>query len=181
MNGNEAGGQAPISSPNFDDNINGVSRGLGLEPESALPGKDSIVFSSALSSLDIKLPERGIDFYFKSPRGKAKVVVRPIESQSVSRWISLLITLSVCLGGCLICWMLFRLSQNPILRWFLTVGLLLVGVVSLALGILPVYGLLAVAGTIALIVNRIVQTSWLDNLRPGFRSDNQPSLEISES
>jgi len=77
--------------------------------------------------------------------------------------------------------MLFRLSQNPILRWFLTVGLLLVGVVSLALGILPVYGLLAVAGTIALIVNRIVQTSWLDKLRPGFRSDNQPSLEISES
>jgi len=181
MNGNEAGGQAPISSPIFDDNINGVSRGLGLEPESAVPGKDSIIFGSALSSLDIKLPERGIDFYFKSPRGKAQVVVRPIESQSVSRWISLLITLSVCVGGCLICWMLFRLSQNPILRWFLTVGLLLVGVVSLALGILPVYGLLAVAGTIALIVNRIVQTSWLDKLRPGFRSDNQPSLEISES
>ena len=181
MKGNEAGGQAPISSPNFDDNINGVSRGLGLEPESALPGKDSIVFSSALSSLDIKLPERGIDFYFKSPRGKAKVVVRPIESQSVSRWISLLITLSVCVGGCLICWMLFRLSQNPILRLISTALLLLAGVISLGLGILPVYGLLSVAGSIALIINRIVQTNWRNKLGPSCRSDNQPSLEISES
>ncbi|MDA7924924.1 hypothetical protein N9B60_05935, partial [Mariniblastus sp.] len=140
-----------------------------------------IVLSSALSSLDIKLPERGVDFYFKSPRGKAKVVVRPIESKSVSRWISLLITLSICVGGCLICWMLFRLSQNPILRLFSTALLLLVGVISLTLGILPVYGLLSVAGSIALIINRIVQTSWRDKLGRGCRSDNRPSLEIPES
>ncbi|MDC0294522.1 hypothetical protein OAK98_03915, partial [Mariniblastus sp.] len=147
----------------------------------AQSGKDSIVLSSALSSLDIKLPERGVDFYFKSPRGKAKVVVRPIESKSVSRWISLLITLSICVGGCLICWMLFRLSQNPILRLFSTALLLLVGVISLTLGILPVYGLLSVAGSIALIINRIVQTSWRDKLGRGYRSDNRPSLEIPES
>lgn len=177
----EAGGQDSLPSSNFDNNINGGLQGLDLNLEAAQSGKDSIVLSSALSSLDIKLPERGVDFYFKSPRGKAKVVVRPIESKSVSRWISLLITLSICVGGCLICWMLFRLSQNPILRLFSTALLLLVGVISLTLGILPVYGLLSVAGSIALIINRIVQTSWRDKLGRGCRSDNRPSLEIPES
>ena len=181
MDSFESGGQASIASPSFGENMNEGLLGLDQDSETARPGKNSIVLSSALSSLDIKLPERGVDFYFKSPRGKAKVVVRPIESQSVSRWISLLITLSVCVGGCLICWMLFRLSQNPILRLISTALLLLAGVISLGLGILPVYGLLSVAGSIALIINRIVQTNWRNKLGPSCRSDNQPSLEISES
>ena len=160
----EAEGQDPISLSNLGKNLNGSSLGLDLGFAAGQSGKDSVVLSSALSSLDINLPERGVDFYFKSPRGKATVVVRPIETKSFSRWTSLLITLGVCVGGCLICWMLFRLFQNPTLRLFATAGLLLGGVISLALGILPVYGLLAMAGSIALIINRIVQWSWRHEL-----------------
>jgi hypothetical protein len=160
----EAEGQDPISLSNLGKNLNGSSLGLDLGFAAGRSGKDSVVLSSALSSLDINLPERGVDFYFKSPRGKATVVVRPIETKSFSRWTSLLITLGVCVGGCLICWMLFRLFQNPTLRLFATAGLLLGGVISLAFGILPVYGLLAMAGSIALIINRIVQWSWRHEL-----------------
>lgn len=160
----EAEGRDSIPLSYLNKNLNGSSLGLVPSSGAGQSEKDSVVLSSALSSLDINLPKRGVDFYFKSPRGKATVVVRPIETKSVSRWTSLLITLGVCLGGCLICWMLFRLFQNPTWRLFATVGLLLGGVISLALGILPVYGLLAMAGSIALIINRIVQWRWRDEL-----------------
>lgn len=125
-------------------------------------GWESGVHGMSLSSLNIELPERGVDFYFKSPRGKATVVVRPVESRSFSRWMSVLITLAICVGVSLICWIAFRLCRNPTFRVVATIALLLTGLISLAFGMLPVYGLLAVIGSIVLFIDRSSQLSRAD-------------------
>ena len=116
---------------------------IALETESVL--------GSSLSSLDIELPERGTDFYFKSPRGKATVIVRPLETGSFSRWLSVAITLGVCLGVGLACWFLIWLSGKPVLRLIATIGLLLGGLISLAVAFFPVYGLIALVASIVLL------------------------------
>ena len=111
------------------------------------------VLGSALSSLDIELPARGVDYYFKSPRGKATVVVRPIQARSFSRWASVLVTIGGCIAIWLISWIMIRLCSYPTIRALGTVALLLGGMTSLGLSILPIYGLLAVLASIAMFVD----------------------------
>ncbi len=117
--------------------------------------QDDGIFSSALSSLDIEIPERGVSFYFKSPRGKATVTVRPLESRTFSRWLSAVITIGVCLGVWLACWCVIWFWRNSTLRVIANLGLLLGGLASLVFAVLPVYGLLALIAAIVLFVDRI--------------------------
>ena len=133
----------------------------GVATNAGIDQGDMAVLGSALSSLDIVLPERGVDFYFKSPRGKASVVVRPIETRSFSRWMSLLITIGVCIGAWVICWSLLRLCRYRKLRVLATAGLLLGGLISLGFAILPIYGLLAIAAAIVLFID-LMQSNWQD-------------------
>jgi len=121
----------------------------------ALPNQSKAVsaLGSSLSSLDIELPERGVDFYFKSPRGKAAVVAMPLETRAFSRWMSVAITIGVCVVVAIVCWFLTWLCKKPVLRVFATLGLLLAGLVSLGSAFLPVYGLIAVVASVVLLVD----------------------------
>ena len=156
----------------FDDNgvVNGAAvRGFALsdgdvienEPSKRLALGDELksVLGSSLSSLDIELPERGVDFYFKSPRGKATVIVRPLETRAFSRWMSVATTLGVCLGAGIACWFLAWLWRNRRLRFISTVALLLAGWISLASAFLPVYGLIALVASLILILDWM--TCWI--------------------
>lgn len=118
----------------------------GINPNSPLD-------DAHLGSLDIDLPERGVDYYFKSPRGKATVMVRPIETRSFSRWMSALITIGVCVAVWGACWLVFAFCRRNSLRIIGLAFLLLAGLVSLVSGVLPVYGLIAVAASIILMVD----------------------------
>jgi hypothetical protein len=137
---------------------------LSLEISQSQIVVDEDLLGSALSSLEIELPERGLDFYFKSPRGKATVVVRPIEARSFSGWISVLITLGVCLGLWLIGWVVFRICKSSTMRVLATGGLLLAGLLSLVTAMLPVYGLLAVVASIVLFIDWSAQSVRRDEL-----------------
>jgi len=110
---------------------------------------------TGITSLDIQLPSRGVDFYFKSPRGGATVTARPVDAQSVSRWFSALVWLAIAVvgwfGGRVMLAIGSRAAAKTIAAW----GLLLVGLVSLVTGTLPIYGLLAVCASIVLFVERV--------------------------
>ena len=125
-------------------------------------GKESEVLGSSLSSLDIELPERGVNFYFKSPRGKAAVIAMPLETRSFSRWMSVAITLGVCVVAAIVCWFFIWLRQKPMLRVIATLGLLLGGLISVGSAFLPVYGLIAVLVSVIQIVDWTTQSMWQD-------------------
>jgi len=135
------------------------------------------VMASSLSSLDIELPERGVDFYFKSPRGKATVMVRPLDTRSFSRWSSVVITLCVCIGAAIACWFLVWLWQHPRRRLVTTIALLIGGWISLASAFFPVYGLIALSASIVLFIDWATRQIWPDAKvrwfgRNGERSSN---------
>ncbi len=123
-------------------------------------GDPAAQFDSYLGSLDIELPARGVDFYFKSPRGKATVTARPIEFRSVSRWTSALITLGVCVGVWVLCWLALWLQNVTTIRMIATVGMLLAGLVSVATAFFPIYGLVALLAAFVLIVDWATRSAW---------------------
>ena len=113
---------------------------------------------SSLSSLDIELPARGLDFYFKSPRGKATVIARPLESRSFSRWLSVLISIGVCFGAVVACWIFSWISQKTALRRAAVLCVLLIGLISLASSFLPIYGFIALIGSSILLIHGAINS-----------------------
>ncbi len=154
---------------NFDDDMDlfGTDKAGALVQKLNQAVVTGGVLESALSSLDIELPQRGVDFYFKSPRGKATVIVRPLDTRSFSRWTSVAITLGVCLGAAIGCWFLAWLWQKPGLRLVATIGLLIGGWISVASAFFPVYGLIALAAAIILFIDWATRRIWPDALRVG--------------
>ena len=118
---------------------------------------------SSLSSLDIELPARGVDFYFKSPRGKATVIARPLESRSFSRWLSVGISIGVCVGIVVACWIFSWISRKPFLHRAVILCVLLMGLVSLASSFLPIYGLIALVGSAILLIHGAINSMFLNS------------------
>ena len=118
---------------------------------------------SSLSSLDIELPARGVDFYFKSPRGKATVIARPLESRSFSRWLSVGISIGVCVGIVVACWIFSWISRKPFLRRSAILCVLLMGLVSLASSFLPIYGFIALVGSTILLIHGAINSMFLNS------------------
>ena len=115
---------------------------------------------SSLSSLDIELPARGVDFYFKSPRGKATVIARPLESRSFSRWLSVGISIGVCVGIVVACWIFSWISRKPFLRRAAILCVILMGLLSLASWFLPIYGFIALLGAAILLIHGAINSMF---------------------
>ena len=113
---------------------------------------------ASLSSLDIELPARGLDFYFKSPRGKATVIARPLESRSFSRWLSVAISIGVCFGVVVACWIFSWISQKTALRRAAVLCILLISLISLASWFLPIYGFIALIGSSILLIHGAINS-----------------------
>jgi hypothetical protein len=139
---------------------NGQLEGMAMGPGFQGEGRQASTMESSLTSLDIELPERGVDFYFKSPRGKAAVIAVPIENRTFSRWASVAIMLGGCIVAVIACWLIKWICQKPVLRVVATLGLLLGGLISLGSAFLPVYGLIAVVASIVLLVDWTTRSIW---------------------
>ena len=145
--------------PGFTRFQSPVSAGLGAQEGRQLASKaEESGLGSSLSSLDIELPARGVDFYFKSPRGKATVIARPLESGSFSRWLSVGISISVCIGVVVACWILSWISRKPFLHRAVILCVLLMGLVSLASSFLPIYGFIALVGSAILLIHGAINS-----------------------
>ena len=130
-----------------------------LAPKPKRDSKD-LGLGSSLSSLDIELPARGVDFYFKSPRGKATVIARPLESRSFSRWLSVAISIGVCVGIVVACWIFSWISRKPLLRRAAILCVILMGLLSLASWFLPIYGFIALVGSAILLIHGAINSMF---------------------
>ncbi len=163
--GDEMGGDGGLEFPSATEWESRAQRRTkfngNLRQDSAgQPADGGKLSEASLTSLDIELPQRGVDFYFKSPRGKATVMVRPVESRSFSSGISALITIGIAVGIGLVCWLVLWLSRSKTLRVIGIVALLAAGLISLVTGILPVYGLIALAAAIFFFIDWGTRMFW---------------------
>jgi hypothetical protein len=97
-----------------------------------------------LASLDVQLPARGTEFLFTTPRGEIEITGRAVSSDLLDRTkrIAALLTglAGVWLAWRIVRWLLRTLSEST----WAAAGLLLCGLFSLLIGVLPLAGLLAV-------------------------------------
>jgi len=116
--------------------------------------------AAGLASLDVAIPQRGRMYRFTTPRGDLEITARAIPVTAISRlWGLAAVLLAVCLIG--------ALNSRPARRlWALLasstvvgIALVVLGLVSVAIGVFPVAGLLMVAGGIAIAIrSRVVQS-----------------------
>jgi hypothetical protein len=111
-----------------------------------------------LASLDVDLPERGVEFLFTTPRGEIAITARAVSSTLAERIAHLLVIAVVIV----VLYVVYRLARR-IGPWLVgsQVGaalLFLAGVFSLLFGLFPIAGLIAlVLGLVQLIRLSIAQ------------------------
>lgn len=117
---------------------------------------------AGLASLDVEIPQDGVEFLFTTPRGKVEILARPVSQSLVSRlW---------GIGGLLAAIALLWIATRPGLRRIyaavagtLVFAIVLVvgGLASMVLGVLPLAGLIVALIGAGLIVRRIAHRSLL--------------------
>lgn len=104
-----------------------------------------------LTSLDIELPERGVDFYFRSPRGNVNVTAVPMKQSEFRSWLSL----GLVVGLVIILWLtysIFARTKNTSGRVALGVVVAFAGLCSMCSGFLPAFGVLAIVASIGILI-----------------------------
>ena len=115
------------------------------------------VTATRIASLDIDLPERGVDYFFKSPRGNVTVTARSMPQPIISRWISVVVVAGLCVAFLFVWRIGCRLAKFRFGKWLGVILLALSGLYSLGGGTLPIYGAIALAAATALIIESIVR------------------------
>lgn len=126
----------------------GGGRGSGSGAAPAIAG---------LASLDVEIPQDGVEYLFTTPRGKVEITARPVSHWFISR----LWGAGGLLAAVVVLWVLtrpalvrgYRAAANTV--WF-AVALIVVGLASLVLGILPLAGLIAAVVGAGLVARRLV-------------------------
>ena len=139
--------------------IGGGGRGDRLNVPDEVTATPSI---AGLASLDVEIPLDGVEYLFTTPRGKVQVTARPVSQSLVSR----LWGLGGVIGAVLAVWIVTRPRLVRMYAFIartraFAVVLILVGLASIVLGLLPLAGLIAVIVGGVLIVHR-----RLSHLRP---------------
>ena len=106
-----------------------------------------------LTSLDIELPSRGVDYFFSSPRGDPLVTVRPMVTRTFTNLTSALILLGICFGVWLAVWLANRVNRSATLKVIAIGALVIGGLISVVSMTLPIYGLLAIFAAIVLSIH----------------------------
>jgi hypothetical protein len=126
----------------------GGGRGSGSGAAPAIAG---------LASLDVEIPQDGVEYLFTTPRGKVEITARPVSHWFISR----LWGAGGLLAAVVVLWVLtrpalvrgYRAAANTV--WF-AVALIVVGLASLVLGILLLAGLIAAVVGAGLVARRLV-------------------------
>ncbi|QDV24369.1 hypothetical protein [Aureliella helgolandensis] len=125
-----ATGSAPST-----DNLN--SRGKALSGELAA---NAAVVGPIWASLDVELPNRGQTFLFTTPGGELHLTAQSVPWEILGRFLAVvLILITVCIA-LYACSRLLQFTAKRTGLRLVTVSLTLVGLGSLLLGLLPVYG-----------------------------------------
>ena len=138
--------------------------GFGREGQdvdaSVVDGKLQLGLSAAaIASLDIELPARGADFYFKSLRGNATVSGLAVSQTNFSNWIGAISMIGLCLV-LLVVWRLsHHIAKSTWLRFSGLAILLFAGFLSVVTGTLPLFGLLALAFSLCTLILKLVRTA----------------------
>lgn len=120
---------------------------------------DAFAVETHLASLDVDLPLRGREYLFTTPRGDIDITARAVSEPLLGRLVRLL----VIAVGFVVLLVLLRLLPRvlPVLhrsRW-VAAAVLLVGLLSLLLGIFPILALAAlIYGLVQLI--RLFRFGW---------------------
>ncbi|MCY2988693.1 MAG: hypothetical protein NTY19_12605 [Planctomycetota bacterium] len=151
------GGQAagdPFASPADGGQINMNTWAVPGTPAAMTP----VVPAAHWISLDVDLPERGQEFLFTTPRGDIAITAQTVSTSLVERLWRLL-GLAAAILTLVLAYQLARFSGPRLLGSIVgNVFLLLVGFLSLVIGIFPVAGLLLILiGVVQLALRRVRQ------------------------
>ncbi|MEL7496484.1 MAG: hypothetical protein AAFN77_02670 [Planctomycetota bacterium] len=118
-----------------------------------LGGLDGRAQRVGLASLDIELPERGVDFYFRSPRGNVEVTAVPVKQDEFMSWISI----GLVIGIVLVVWLFgsaFMGAKTVGAKAGFGFVLTSIGLVSICSGILPIFGMIALVAAVGVMVGK---------------------------
>lgn len=125
--------------------VAGVQAGQApaVDFQQMVPQRDAYAAETHLASLDVELPLRGREYLFTTPRGDIEITARAVSEPLLGRLIRLLLIGA----GFIVLLVLLRVLPRvlPVLhgsRWF-AAAVLLIGLVSLLLGIFPILALVA--------------------------------------
>jgi hypothetical protein len=113
-----------------------------FELPQAVPVMGDAYQATGLASLDIKLPQRGVEYLFTTPRGDVEISARSIATPHYQRMLHFLLIVGVVIGAAIACQVTLYLHaklSRPV-KGLALVGL---GFLSLLLGVLPIAGLIA--------------------------------------
>ena len=106
-----------------------------------------------LASLDVELPVRGREFLFTTPGGELKLNAQSVAEETVVRVLTTLWLLAI---ACVVA-IAYRIARRLIAsrsgRWITAIALMLLGLISLTVGWLPVYGVLCLLSAVALMLS----------------------------
>ena len=137
--------------PTFDPSA--AAQPNAAPPPVVAGGEDFGDVAAGLASLDFTLPERGKTYHFTTPRGQIEIEARPMAVTLLSR----LVGLAGLAVAILVVWLVARRPARAFWRWAcgtVACGVLLavLGLASILTGILPVAGLVLLAGGIVLAI-----------------------------
>ena len=105
-----------------------------------------------LVSLDIELPQRGVEYRFTTPRGAVEVTARAVSTNMLQ----ILQRLGMCVLGAIAILILYRLIRGReaalISNSATSICLIVIGVASLLVGIMPL------AGVVILVIGIVIRT-----------------------
>lgn len=103
------------------------------------------------ASLDVVLPERGVEYLFTTPRGDIEITAQNVSTEQVDRVTGLLSILAILIGIGVV----YRLGQAIVGRTSprtLAITSILLGVLSFISGVLPVVGIVMIVWGIVTII-----------------------------
>jgi len=111
----------------------------------------AVAADSGLASLEVTLPQRGVEYLFTTPGGDLEITARAVDATQFGR----LWQLMLVVAGLLTLWALYRLVRlihQRLSRRAEAVLLILGGLFSLLAGILPIIGLLAMLTGVGMLI-----------------------------
>ena len=115
---------------------------------------------TGLASLDIELPQRGVEFLFTTPRGNIEITARSIATPHYQRMLHFLLIVAVLVAATILCQigLYWNARTGRTLKCLCLVGL---GFLSMVLGILAIAGLIAFLVGLVLLLAPLARSLFL--------------------
>jgi hypothetical protein len=106
---------------------------------------------TGLTSLDVRLPERGVEYLFTTPRGDIEITARNVPTEQVHRVLGLLAILAAVIA-LVIAYRIGRAIFASTSQRVRAIVSILLGVVSFVGGVLPIVGIILIVWGIVMLI-----------------------------